>query len=65
VRAVSRPGIYIYSPEGKELARIRTPNLPTNVGFGRGAEANMLYITEGGNVHRIRVRKNGYQLQSR
>lgn len=62
VRRASRPGIDIYSPEGKELAHIPTPNLPTNVGFGRGADANLLYITEGGNVHRIRVKKNGYHL---
>lgn len=62
VRRVSRPGIVVYTPEGKERAYIRTPNLPTNVGFGRGADANMLYFTEGGNVHRIRVKKAGYQL---
>jgi gluconolactonase len=65
VRRASRPGIYIYSPDGRERAYIRTPNLPTNVGFGRGADANMLYFTEGGNVHRIRVKKAGYQLPPR
>jgi gluconolactonase len=63
VRRASRPGIVIYAPDGKERAFIPTPNLPTNVGFGRGADANMLYVTEGGNVHRIRVVKKGYQLQ--
>ncbi len=62
VRRASRPGIVVYSPEGKERAFIRTANLPTNVGFGRGAEASMLYFTEGGNVHRIRVKKAGFQL---
>ena len=62
VRRISRPGIAIYAPDGKERAFIRTPNLPTNVGFGRGADANLLYFTEGGNVHRIRVKKAGYQL---
>ena len=62
VRAVSRPGIYVYSPEGKELARIPTPVLPTNVGFGREEESNTLYITAGGNLYRIRLNKAGYQL---
>ena len=62
VRRISRPGIAIYAPDGKERAFIRTANLPTNVGFGRGVDANLLYFTEGGNVHRIRVKKNGYQL---
>jgi gluconolactonase len=61
-RRVSRPGIQVLSPEGRELAFIPTPNLPTNVGFGRGAEATTLYITEGGSMQRIRVRKAGYQL---
>jgi gluconolactonase len=65
VRRISRPGIVVYSPDGKELAYIPTKGLPTNVGFGRGADANLLYLTEGGNVHRIRVNKKGYQLPSR
>ncbi len=62
VRRISRPGIVVYHPEGRELAFLPTKNLPTNVGFGRGADANMLYITEGGSVHRVRVNKKGYQL---
>jgi len=62
VRRASRPGIVVYAPDGRERAYIPTPNLPTNVGFGRGADADLLYVTEGGNVHRIRVRKRGYQL---
>jgi gluconolactonase len=62
VRRISRPGIVVYSPAGKERAYIPTPNLPTNLGFGRGADSNLLYITEGGNVHRIRMVKKGYQL---
>ena len=62
VRAASRPGIYVYSAEGKELARIPTPVLPTNVGFGRGEESKTLYITAGGNLYRIKMNKTGYQL---
>jgi gluconolactonase len=65
VRRISRPGIVVYSPDGKELAYLKTTGLPTNVGFGRGADANMLYLTEGGNVHRVRVNKKGYQLPGR
>jgi gluconolactonase len=62
VRAISRPGIYVYSPAGKELARIPTPVLPTNVGFGRGDDSKTLYITAGGNLYRIKMNKPGYQL---
>ena len=32
VRDMTRPGIYVYSPEGQERAWIPTPTLPTNVG---------------------------------
>jgi gluconolactonase len=62
VRALSRPGIYVYTAEGKELARIPTPVLPTNVGFGRGDDGKTLYVTAGGNLYRIQMNKMGYQL---
>jgi len=62
IRALSRPGIYVYNPQGKELARVPTPVLPTNVGFGRGDERSTLYVTAGGNLYRIRTKKAGYQL---
>jgi gluconolactonase len=64
VRDETRPGIYVYSPEGKELAYIKT-EIPTNVGFGRGAESNMLYITAGKSIYRIRLNKKGYQLPAK
>ena len=64
VRAENRPGIYVYSPEGKELAYIKT-EVPTNVGFGRGAEAKTLYITAGASLYRIRLNRAGYQLPPR
>ena len=37
VRDSTRAGIHVYSPEGKERAYIPTPELPTNVAFGRGS----------------------------
>jgi gluconolactonase len=64
VRAESRPGIAVYSPEGKELAFIPT-EMPTNVGFGRGADSKLLYITAGKSLYRIRVNKDGYQLPAK
>src|SRR2546425_13367160 len=42
-----RPGIHVYSPAGKELAYIPTPEKPTNVRFGRGADRQTLFITAG------------------
>ncbi len=64
VRDETRPGIYVYSPAGKELAYIKT-ELPTNVGFGRGKEAKTLYITAGKSLYRIRLNRTGYQLPAR
>lgn len=61
VRAVSRPGICVYSPEGKELAMLPT-EIPTNVGFGRGSDSNLLYITAGKSLYRVRTNRHGYHL---
>lgn len=61
VRAENRPGICVYSPEGKELAYIKT-EVPTNVGFARGPDSNLLYITAGSSLYRIRTNTEGYQL---
>lgn len=61
VRAENRPGIYVYSPDGKELDYIKT-EIPTNVGFGRGKDANLLYITAGSSLYRIRLNREGYHL---
>jgi gluconolactonase len=65
VRAKNRFGITVYSPEGKELAYLPTPSLPTNVGFGRGEEVQTLYITAGGELYRIRTTKAGYHLPAK
>jgi gluconolactonase len=64
VRDETRPGIRVYSPDGKELADIRT-EMPTNVGFGRGKDSKVLYITAGHSLYRIRVSKDGYHLPAR
>jgi gluconolactonase len=61
VRDETRPGIYIYSPDGKELGYIKT-EIPTNVGFGRGAESKTLYITAGKSLYRIKLNAEGYHL---
>jgi gluconolactonase len=66
VRSESRPGIYVYNAQGKELAVIPTGDeLPTNVGFGRGEESDVLYVTSGHSLYKIQMAKDGYQLPSR
>lgn len=63
LRAENRPGIGVFTPDGEELAFISTgTELPTNVGFGRGEESNVLYVTSGKSLYKIRMEKDGYQL---
>jgi len=64
VRSEDRFGICVYSPEGQELAYIPT-EMPTNVGFARGKDANLLYITAGKSLYRIRVNRQGYHLPAK
>ena len=64
LRRENKPGIGVYTPDGKkELAFISTgKELPTNVGFGRGRDSNLLYVTSGKSLYKIRMMKDGYQL---
>ncbi len=63
MRAENRPGIGVFSPDGEELAYVSTgEELPTNVGFGRGDESNVLYVTSGKSLYKIQMVKDGYQL---
>ena len=62
-RCEHRPGVQILSAEGEELAYISTgEELPTNVGFGRGDESNVLYLTSGNSLYKITLGIDGYQL---
>jgi len=72
-RSLKRPGVLVLNPEGKEIAFIPTgapdqgsakepKGIPSNVAFGRGADASMLYITVDVSLYRIRLKVAGYQL---
>jgi gluconolactonase len=40
-----KAGVYVFSPEGKQLALMPTPGDPTNCCFGGGADGGTLYVT--------------------
>lgn len=53
-------GVHVYAPSGAEVAFIPVPQVPSNVTFGRGADANMLYITARTGLYRIRLNRTGH-----
>ena len=65
-------GIYVFSPEGEQLAFIDVPDNPTNCTFGGPDEPNTLYFTAQvitGNtnprtmgLYRIKLNKKGHRL---
>ena len=65
-------GIYVFSPEGEQLAFIDVPENPTNCTFGGPSEPNTLYFTAQvitGNtkpmtmgLYRTKVKKKGHRL---
>ena len=70
-RGLKRPGVMIVNPDGEEVGFISTgpenqtdpdnaQGLPSNVEFGIGDEANVLYVTVDLSLYRIRLGVNGY-----
>ena len=57
------PGVFVFTPGGELVARLTLParESPVNLGFGRGPEAQTLYIATAGagKVYRLRVGKTG------
>lgn len=52
-------GVYVFNPEGKRLAFIRTPETPTNCVFG-GKDRKTLYVTAGKSLYRIGLNVDGF-----
>ncbi len=63
VRDTDDPAIVVYQPDGTEIARIPTGDiLPTAAEFGTGPDSDLLYVTAGKGLYRIRLNSEGYQL---
>jgi gluconolactonase len=52
-------GVYVFSPEGKKLAFLPTPETPSNCVFG-GKNRRALYVTAGKSLYRVPVKLAGY-----
>ena len=61
-KGLNGPGVAVYSPQGKELAFIRTPTRVQNVAFGRGDKNKLLYIVGGSSMYKIELEVQGYHL---
>jgi gluconolactonase len=51
--------VYVFSPEGKQLGFIRTPETATNCTFG-DKDLKTLYITAGTSVYKVRANAVGF-----
>jgi gluconolactonase len=76
VRSARRPGVLVLNPQGNEIAHIPTGpanqdasnpesvvGLPSNVEFGIGPEAHVLYITVDKSLYRIPLKVRGFHVQ--
>ncbi len=57
VRSEKQFGIAVYDKSGHQLEFLKTPTLPSNCGFGAGNDSKTLYITAGGGLYRVTVKK--------
>lgn len=55
----AKGGIYVFSPTGKILDFLPTPEDPSNCTFG-GKDSNTLYITAGKSLYRVQTKSAGY-----
>lgn len=56
-----KAGVYIFSPQGKKLTVIGTPETPSNCCFG-GKDHKTLYVTAGVSLYRIELNIPGFAL---
>jgi gluconolactonase len=57
--------VIAFDPDGNELGRIALPEGAANLEFGRGAEADVLYITGKTALYRVKVKARGWHAGER
>jgi gluconolactonase len=60
--AIARPRsmVCVWSQQGRPISSIDVPEQATNVEFGRGADLDLLYVTAGRSLYRIRTQTRGF-----
>ncbi len=58
--STSKPGMQVFSPDGKPLGIIKTPEQPANVTFG-GKDLKTLYVTARTGVYKIPMHIEGHR----
>lgn len=59
VRDEANPFIGIYDPDGKLIDKVKLPEVPSNITFGRSKWKNYLFITAGGSLYKIKLNAVG------
>jgi len=59
LRDENNPGIYVYDPSGSLIQTIPLPEVPSNCTFGRGKDKNILFITAGKSLYKIKTITEG------
>ncbi len=52
-------GIYVFNPQGKQIAFLPTPEAPTNCVFA-GKDRKWLYVTAGKSLYRVHLKVEGF-----
>jgi gluconolactonase len=52
-------GIYVFNPDGKQIAFLPTPEVPTNCVFA-GKDRKWLYVTAGKSLYRVHLKVEGF-----
>lgn len=59
LRDEKNPGIHVYTPSGEFITNIPLPEVPSNLTFGRGKNRNILFITAGKSLYKIKTITEG------
>lgn len=59
VRDEANPFVGIYNPEGSLIEKIKLPEVPSNITFGRNKWKNYLFVTAGGSLFKIKLNASG------